>query len=221
MNSAEWRTASAQHSLGEGTVHLWRAPLDPVPTLEHALSDTEWTRARRFHFHADRERFVASRALLRNILAGYVGIEAGALRFALGAHGKPRLDGEAGGLRFNLSHSYDLMLLAVTRERELGVDLEQMRSDVPFEMLADKFFQPEDARQLRRLPAGERSGKFYEIWTCTEARLKAHGIGLNDGLRVKEIDRWSIAQMTPAPGYAAALAVEGGAFRLELWSWQK
>ena len=113
------------------------------------------------------------------------------------------------------------MLLAVTHARDLGVDLEFMRHDMPFETLADHYFDPEAAGDLRLLPAAQRAWKFYDVWTCTEARLKAHGVGIADGLHVVEPDRWSLLKLTPAAGYAAALAVEGGDFQLECWSWQK
>jgi 4'-phosphopantetheinyl transferase len=131
------------------------------------------------------------------------------------------LEDAGSAIRFNLSHSDDLMLLAVTYAREIGVDLEFMRGNVPFETLADHYFDPEDAWDLRNLPATQRAWKFYDVWTCTEARLKAHGVGLANGFQVVEPDRWSLLKLTPAAGYTAALAVEGGDFELGCWSWQK
>jgi len=216
-----WQPAQTPAPLRPGGVHLWRAPLTPTPELGATLSPGEWIRAERFHFARDRERFIAGRGLLRTVLAEYLDMDPRDLRFQTGAHGKPALENSGSALRFNLSHSDDLMLLAVTHAREIGVDLEFMRHDVPFESLADHYFDPEDAWDLRLLPTAQRAWKFYDVWTCTEARLKAHGVGLANGFQVVEPDRWSLLKLTPSAGYAAALAVEGGDFQLDCWSWQK
>ncbi len=216
-----WQPAFAPAPLRAGGVHLWRAPLTPTAELSATLSPADWIRAERFHFAKDRERFIAARGLLRTILAEYLGADPRELHFRTGAHGKPELADCASSLRFNLSHSDDLMLLAVTHARDIGVDLEFMRHDVPFEALADHYFDPSDAWDLRLLPVAQRAWKFYDVWTCTEARLKAHGVGLANGFQVVEPDRWSLLKLTPTAGYAAALAVEGGEFHLECWSWQK
>jgi 4'-phosphopantetheinyl transferase len=216
-----WQPARRPTPLRAGEVHLWRAPLTPSAELGATLSADEWMRAKRFHFAEDRDRFIAGRWLLRTILSEYLDRDPRELRFQNGAHGKPELADSDSSLRFNLSHSDDLMLLAVTHAREIGVDLEFMRANVPFETLADHYFDPEDAWDLRLLPASERAWKFYDVWTCTEARLKAHGVGLANGFQIVEPDRWSLLKLTPATGYAAALAVEGGDFQLECWSWQK
>ena len=216
-----WRHGSAASALRAGEVHLWRARLDAMPELQAVLSPAESIRAARFHFDRDRLRYIAGRGILRHVLAGYLGIGPQDVCFVTGPYGKPALDGLDTSLHFNLSHSDDLMLLAVTHGREIGVDVEFMKDNVPFETLADHYFTPEDAWDLRLLPAEQRAWKFYDVWTCTEARLKASGVGLSFGPRIVEPDRWSLAKLTPAPGYAAALAVEGGDFQLECWSWQK
>lgn len=220
--NAEWKTAPADLSIGAGEVHLWRAHLtetDPV-ALRRLLSPSECIRAERFHFDRDRDRFVAGRGLLRTILSRYLGANPQDLQFVTGPHGKPELTGPYTSLRFNLSHSDDLMLLAVTHARAIGIDLELMREDVPFETLADYYFEPEDAWSLRLLPPAQRAWKFYDMWTSTEAQLKAGGTGISQGLKVLEPDRWSLLKLIPSVGYAAALAVEGGDFQLECWSWQ-
>ena len=153
--------------------------------------------------------------------ARYLDLPPRELRFTQALHGKPELTGVCSSLRFNLSHSDDLMLLAVTHAREIGVDLEFMREDVPFETLADHYFDPEDAWDLRLLPEPQRAWKFYDLWTSTEARLKAQ----RPRHRARTPRRWNriagrCIKLTPADGYAAALAVEGGDFQLDCWSWQ-
>jgi 4'-phosphopantetheinyl transferase len=220
---ADWKAPAGHPEIAAGEVHVWRARLDETDTaaLGTLLSPTEWIRAQRFHFQSDRQHFIAGRGLLRTILGRYLDQAPQELRFTQGPHGKPELDGVGSSLRFNLSHSDDLMLLAVTHARAVGVDLELMREDVPFQTLADYYFEPEDAWHLRLLPPAQRAWKFYDLWTRTEARLKADGAGLGRGLKILEPDRWSLLKLTPADGYAAALAVEGGDFQVECWSWPK
>lgn len=221
--TADWKTAAEHPRLQAGEVHLWRAELsssDPAGFSE-LISPAEWIRAQRFHFARDRVRFVAGRGLLRTILGRYLEEDPRELRFRHGPHGKPELEGAGSSLSFNLSHSDDLMLVAVTHARAVGVDLELMREDVPIQTLADYYFEPEDAWNLRLLPPAQRLWKFYDLWTSTEARLKADGRGIASGFKVLEPDRWSLLKLTPATGYTAALAVEGGDFNVECWSWEE
>lgn len=219
----DWKTATEHPPLRAGEVHIWQAQLADAdaPALTQVLSPDEWLRAGRYHFERDRARFITGRGLLRTILGRYLDVPPQDVQFVQGPYGKPELHGTDSTLRFNLSHSDDLLLLAVTHARALGIDLELMRHDVPFQTLADYYFKPEDAWDLRLLPPAQRAGKFYDLWTRSEAQLKASGLGIGQGLKVIEPDRWSLLKLTPAAGYAAALAVEGGDFQLECWAWQK
>jgi len=221
--TVDWKPALAHPALKPGEVHVWRIPLsesDPE-MLRLLLSREELIRVDRFHFERDQTRFTCGRGLLRTILGRYLKVDPRDLNFAEGAHGKPELTGSGSALRFNLSHSDDLMLLAVTHARAVGVDLEMIRENVPVETLADYYFAPEEAWDLRLLPPPQRVWRFYELWTSAEARLKADGTGIGNGLKVLEPDRWSLLKLTPAEGYTAALAVEGADFQVECWSWQK
>jgi 4'-phosphopantetheinyl transferase len=193
--------------MSDTDVHLWRAVLtDAPPALRETLSAIEWIRAARFHFDSDRERFIAARGILRAVLASYVDCDPSEISFTKGLHGKPQIDRRV--LCFNLSHSEDLMLLAITLRREVGVDVEFMRDDVPFEMLADHFFAPEESLQVRTLPSSCKKQKFYEVWTSTEAKLKASGAGLGGTGRLIG-GPWSVCNLAPMHGYAAAVAVHG------------
>jgi 4'-phosphopantetheinyl transferase len=215
-----WQSAPPHLVLQHGDVHLWRVPLGETREQWAAfLSPEESARASRFHFAHDRERFITGRAALRMILARYLGTAPGELQFAIGAHGKPELAGTCESLRFNLSHSGELMLLAITQAREIGIDLEQIRGGVPYEDLAERYFPDEEARSLRLLPEPEKITRFYELWTATEAQLKASGLGLANGTSIMEPNRWSLLSLTPAADYRAALAVERGPMQLSCWSW--
>lgn len=217
-----WLDADARPTLRAGEVHVCRVQLDEVPpAVGDALTAAERVRAERFHFERDGRRFRAGRGALRAILAGYLACDAGAIEFATGPHGKPEVAFPDTTLRFNVSHSDELMLVALTHGRSLGVDLEFMCANVPFETLAEHYFAPEDAWRVRTLPAAEKARTFYEVWTSTEARLKASGEGLAHGTKIVAPDRWSLLTLTPAEGFAAALAVEGAEFQLACWSWNQ
>ena len=213
-------SAALRSTLRAGEVHLWQVRLDEVPEETCAtLAPDERARAARFHFERDAARYRAGRGALRTLLASHLDCDARTLAFTTGPHGKPELATPFTTLRFNVSHSDDLMLIALAHGRSLGVDLEFMRANVPFETLAEHYFDPEDAWRVRTLPLAERARTFYEVWTSTEARLKASGIGLSKGTKIIEPDRWSVLRLSPAEGFAAALAVEGADFQLACWKW--
>ena len=224
-------------------VHVWRAGLGVAPsqleTLSAILSVDEKKRAERFHFKEDRGEFIAGRVLLRILLGRYVQRAPSQLQFSYGPSGKPRLAGEDPSLRFNLSHSHGLALYAFIRGRELGVDLEWMKRNADAEKIAERFFSAQEVVTLRALPAREKEKAFFDCWTRKEAYIKAKGDGLTaplDGFSVSlspgepaallnvkddpaEVSRWSLRELDPGPGYAAALAVEGNDWRLRCWEW--
>jgi 4'-phosphopantetheinyl transferase len=225
-------------------VDLWRLPLRWPPRaaerFRQTLSADEAERAARFHFARDRDAFTAARAFLRAVLARYLKAEPARLRFAYGPRGKPALaDDDAAGaegnaLRFNLAHSHDLALLAVTRGREVGVDLEHVRPDFASDDIAERFFSPGEAAALRAVPEGRpRVEAFYRCWTRKEAFIKATGEGLSFPLSAFTVslapgepaallscdkdarvpERWTLVDVEPGAGYIAAAAVEGRGWR--------
>jgi 4'-phosphopantetheinyl transferase len=220
LDEEAWQTAYEIPALHPGGVHLWRAVLRP-PEVEDCtpLEPAEWSRAGRLHFQRDRDRFLATRLFLRKVLGAYLNEAPSALRFVTGPHGKPRLAGPLHRLRFNLSHSDDLLLLAVTEDREVGVDIELMRPDIPFGDLAAHYFQTAEAREVELLPPERQANRFYEIWTATEARLKAIGEGLGGELPPEGAGGWSWRNFAAAPRFAGAVAVEGDEFGLAGWLW--
>jgi 4'-phosphopantetheinyl transferase len=149
-------------ALPEDEVHLWRVDLEGIRADESrwqkALSSDESARAARFHFPGDRQHFVASRALLRMVLAGYLATDPGSLSFSYSKKEKPAL-GPAhatSDITFNVSHSGGIALFAFTRRREIGVDVEQVRLDFDVEAIARRFFSAHEQRQLAGLPSPSR-----------------------------------------------------------------
>ncbi len=232
--------------LGRDDVHVWRATLDETPSridgFLHTLAADERTRAERFYFPRDRARFIVARGVQRAILGLYSNRAPQRVSFSYGSHGKPHLACESGAaaIRFNISHSYGVALYAVTRAREVGIDLEFIRGNLEVEQIAERFFSHRETATLRALPTDLRESAFFRCWTRKEAYIKATGAGLSlplDQFDVSltpsepaallstqpdpdEAHRWSLQELTPAPGYAAALAVQGHGWCLACWDWR-
>jgi 4'-phosphopantetheinyl transferase len=247
LSAPLWSLPPKTLLLGDNEVHVWRASLEQPPSqverLQRKLSQEELERAKRFHFQRHRAYFIVARGLLRTILSRYLKIEPRRLHFQYGPKGKPELAGETSrrGLRFNVSHSHNLALYAVTRGRQIGVDVERIRPDVAGEKIAERFFSPREAATLRELPASVRQEAFYTCWTRKEAYLKAVGEGITlrlDQFEVsvtpgepavllsingdpKEASYWSLKGLGPGPGYVGALAVKGHGWDLRCWRWEE
>lgn len=240
-----WPPAPKELFLSDGDVHVWKAsllqPEARILSLRALLSEKEQARADRFYFERDRRRHLVSQGLLRRILARYLETRPEELRFAYGPRGKPRLEqpGPGAALQFNMSHSEELALYAVTRSRKVGIDVEHARPLPEAERIAERFFSPRESELIRSLPEGKRQLAFFSGWTRKEAWVKACGAGiirhldkvevtlapgeeaklLSTGGDERELARWSLASLSPAPDYLGALVVEGGGWRLSCWEW--
>ncbi len=231
--------------MGDDEVHVWRAALDQTPSQIHGflhyLAADERARAERFYFERDREHFIVARGVLRAILGSYLNRAPECLSFCYSSLGKPALAGESDGdaIRFNVSHSHGVALYAVTRGREVGIDLERIRFDLAVAEIAERFFSRREVAMLRTLPPEGQRQAFFRCWTRKEAYTKARGEGLSLPLDQFDVSlapgepaavlgtqrdpseafRWSLQELTPAPGYVAALAVAGHGWRLACWQW--
>jgi 4'-phosphopantetheinyl transferase len=224
--------------LGKDDIHVFAFGLELAPerlgTLRGWLSPDERARADRFRSPWS-DRFVAGRGRLREILARYLDTDPGAVAFAYGPSGKPRLSGK-GALTFNLSHSASEAVLAVAWVRELGIDIEKIRPDVECETIAREFFSPSETAALMALPSEARRRGFFACWTRKEAFIKAKGKGLGFPLADFDVSvdplgpprllrtewdpcersRWSLRAIDAPPGFVAALAVSGRETRLRV-----
>lgn len=182
-------------TLTTNEVHVWNIDLNGPLTgrirerLESPLDACERNRASRFHFERDREAYIRSHGALRIILASYLSNAPERIGFIPGAAGKPEIIPSLNCkcLRFNLSHTRGLALIAVVRERAVGIDVEHLRPIRDFEQIARRFFTSRESEQLSALPASERKKAFYRLWTRKEAYLKATGEGISNALNRIEI----------------------------------
>lgn len=247
--SIGFRLRSNQLKLApENTVDLWHidasTAVDCIEICRRVLAETEVQRADRFYFQRHRIRFAATRAAMRTILAGYLETAPETIVFSYGAKGKPDLAPgfRESGLKFNLSHSREHALLAVTQCACVGADIEYIDEQFGTDEIANRFFSPQEANTLRAVPAALRPAAFFSCWTRKEAYIKAVGEGLSlplDSfdvafgpgvtpklLRVQscsqELSRWSMYDVPAPPGFAAALVVEGQKHRLQhrVWEWK-
>jgi 4'-phosphopantetheinyl transferase len=213
-----------------GQIHVWQRSLSISVTEREAFLDLldagERSRAHRFVFEKGRDAFIASHGWLRTLLGRYLRADPRGIRFVLGERGKPAIPGFP--LHFNLSHSDTMAACAVTRENEVGIDIERIRPMDDIENIARRFFHAEECRKLLALPQPEHALAFFRCWTRKEAYIKAIGDGLFaplDGFEVTlapaepvafvQIDNrpataeWSLFEFDAGPDYAGAVAIRG------------
>ena len=209
-------------TLASGAVHTWCVSLDVAPDtsawLYPTLSSDERNRCARLRFERDRQHFVVAHGVLRKLLGRYLRTHPGDIRFVSNAFGKPALSPEFGSrLKFNLSHSADLALIAVAADADVGVDLECIRPHSDYGAIAQFFLSAVEVDHLNRVPSHLYAEAFLSCWTKKEAYVKARGGGLGS---VPQFDgAWSLYSLQPAPGYIGALAVEGRGWRVRQWHW--
>jgi 4'-phosphopantetheinyl transferase len=246
----DWDAGADVSALARDEARVWVVDLDagltpgvdaetaePGPELA-VLSSDEQARAARFVRARDRRRFVACRAALREILGRLLAEPPASLRFRAAALGKPELDQgpdsepktDRPGLRFNVSHSAELALIAVCWGREVGVDIERVRPISECGRIVASFFSVAEQAEFSRIAATAQALAFHRGWTRKEAVLKASGLGVS-GLSARHetgfgttallprftaatpsprVDHWMLWESAPRPGFVAALAISAG-----------
>lgn len=194
-------------------VCIWMVRLDQETDFARILSDDERARAERFYFARDRRCFTAARGSLRVILGRHLGLDPARFVFSYREHGKPFLMDRA--VRFNVAHSGELALIALSEACEIGVDVEQIRARPEMDAIAGRMFPPRELAEFRANPRQQQLPEFFRIWTETEARLKVHGEGLS-GLREASAIAWPVQPIATEAGYAAAVAAELDGFDVRL-----
>ena len=211
-----WSTAPSSPEASQDVVDVWRVSTASVAAgAPAALSPAEGDRAARFRRPGDRRRFVAARASLKAILSRYLSAPAESIELARGPGGKPVL--REGGPRFNLSHSAEVALVAVSR-REVGVDVERITDRVDPLVVAPMVLNEGRVEDLRRMAAGDRLVAFHRDWVALEARLKCDGAGLAGARAVgAELE---MRGLPVGRGYTGAVAARGSGWSLRLWDFE-
>ena len=248
LGRVSYALAGGPIQLGPGEVHTWCATLDVPPETSARLYSTltaeERSRSARFRYECDRRRFIVAHGVLRDLLGRYLRTQPGHIAYVYNAFGKPDLSPNVGDLlKFNLSHSDDLALIAIAADSDVGVDLERVQVQPEYTEIARHFFSPAELSQLNALPRDRYAEAFLGCWTKKEAYLKALGEGLAMPLNGFSVPmttcpsrgpvhlgaasngivpekRWSFYTLRPVPGYVGALAIEGTGWHLRQWEWR-
>lgn len=240
----KWNQAPLQGALHlqAEEAHIWQFVLDStqhqMDGLRALLSDDELAKAQRLVTRELEERSIAAHAALRLILSRYTQTAPQALRFSKTQHGKPYLLANAHDVQFNLSHSHNRALVAVTRQVDVGIDLERSRDQRDIIALATRFFCTSEADALKQLADDQQAKAFYHLWCRKEAVLKATGLGLSAGLKLFQLHRnilhkakiekalskevmgpWVLHDLTMTRPYTAAIAIRCTACRIHCWNW--
>lgn len=230
--------------LPQEATHVWlmtnSLPIEALDAMFGILDEQERQRARRYHFKRDRDRFVASRAAVREVLAGYLACAPDEVEFEFAGHGKPRVAAKfATSLHFNMSNSGDWTMLALAQGREVGVDIERINRQLADPDIVGHYFSPGEILQLQGLQDNEWLQGFFNCWTRKEAFIKATGEGLSRPLDSFEVSLagnrpptllwvegcsdparcWQMTGLPDTPGYASALVVNGMVGELHSFRW--
>lgn len=219
--------------LDTNEIHVFAAPLSGVISEERyaILNDDERERAKRLISPLHRQRFIAAHVILREILSRYVNTRPDSLQFTFSSHRKPELVSTftGGKLHFNLSHSENMAVFAITTSGEVGIDIEKIqplnKSDV-----AERFFSDAEKSALASLPPSQQTSGFYHVWARKEAIIKANGKGLAiplssfsvsidktlETLHVED-KTWTLLPLDINAEYASALAATVPPNKISLW----
>jgi 4'-phosphopantetheinyl transferase len=240
----EWKDAGTAVALDKDTVHVWMFHMNTTPPgikrFYPVLSDDEKQRSERFIHFMHRKRFIASQGFMRNVLSHYLDIEPQDIRYAKKHNGKPVLDAKVhhADLHFNLSHSSHFAMLAVSRNLEVGMDVEYMDRKNQWQKLIKRFFTEPEQQAIFALPQEQQQRAFFQVWTRKEAHMKVTGQGLHlaptqftvsvppqspqllavNNLEETELSRWHMYDISlpeSARTYCACLSVEGVAREIE------
>ncbi|MGF1514012.1 MAG: 4'-phosphopantetheinyl transferase family protein [Elainellaceae cyanobacterium] len=225
-----WNGPSQLTPLTPGAIHLWRAsldlPLDHLCERSRLLSADEIERADRLRSSA-RHSFVAARSTLRLILSQYLLCHPGAIDFAYSDRGKPYLNiaqvniaQVSAPLQFNLSHSQNVAVYALTTEGAIGVDIERIRPVPKLARLARRYFSPQERASLEALSGLQRLEHFFSLWTQKEAYVKATGEGVYKLAIAAQPPTWFLRHIEIEPDYVAAVTASAAISDLRLFYWE-
>jgi 4'-phosphopantetheinyl transferase len=236
----QWLVPPANLPLADNEIHVWAASLavSPADLARFAtfLSSDETERAGKFKFDRHRNRFIAGRGILRELLGRYLKTNPAQIDFSYAERGKPGLTKPfaSAKLHFNLAHSENLALLAITSRAPVGVDVEHIRSINNVEDLVARFFSTRENELFQKLSAEEKPRAFFNLWTRKEALLKATGEGIGQSLKKVEVSflsgesarlldivgepnkasAWTLQELSPAKEFIGAIAIQAQGVRV-------
>lgn len=215
-----WLCPPVRPLLSHADLHLWRFKCTPDALPADAclkiLAADEIRRSVRLLDDTKRKQFIITRASLRLILGRYLQTNPETLLFKYNQHGKPQLAFPQENLFFNLSHSSDYAVLALSQVKKTGVDVEKTDFTINYRGIADQFFTSDERSTLDQVPEARQRRCFYRLWTRKEAVLKAMGTGFKTSSQDSENTKtdWTIRTFPLAGGYVCSCAVAAPVARI-------
>ncbi len=224
--------------LADEDVHVWGVALETnaevLQAVRRTLSADERERVDRLVVSEQRAQRAIAYGALRRVLSWYEGCDAQTLQFERTPQGKPVLKtggGRREPVQFNLTHSYGRALIAVSRGRAVGIDLESVKPDREVAGLAQRFLTSGEQRLIEHADADAKSEMFTRVWVAREAAAKALGTGLQVPLNRHAVESmpdaqvgrmagpdgdWLIRFLAVDAGWAAAVAARGIDWRVRV-----
>jgi 4'-phosphopantetheinyl transferase len=217
--------------LSKNEIHVWQIDIETqlqnLKTYCSYLSNTEEDRASKFRFESHKNNYIIRTGILRLLLANYMTCQPNEIEFKLGKFGKPELENSK--QKFNLSHSKNKSLIAISQNKEIGIDIEFIDASIEAKTIATHFFSKDEIKQLYTLNDEKLAQGFFNIWTKKEAFIKAVGTGLTYPLdafdvslntlkkkaliriksSTKEAQKWNLFSIKTFNDYAGAIAYKG------------
>jgi len=227
------------YSLNRDEIHIWIFDLgnsgQDISAWEHFLSEEEIQRSKKYIFQNDNQRFVARRGILRLLLGQYLRIDPTAICYQINQFGKSAIPSNA--IRFNLSACQNKVVIALSLQSEIGVDIEQVRFLPDLDRIAKQWFSTKECAELFTLARDKQLDAFYHAWTQKEAFVKAYGEGLSLPLQgfsvtvdpglpggilsisddVEGVSAWKMITAAPDSGWRVAVCVQAEARQNIFW----
>ncbi|MFT5351512.1 MAG: 4'-phosphopantetheinyl transferase [Planctomycetota bacterium] len=239
----KWDNIPADLQLEAKFIDVWHSRIDlPASQINkyiETLSEEELRRAEKFTFPDKYKEYVVSRGVLRNALAHVLKQSPSEFIFDYTDSKKPYLSRKYNDqeISFNLSHSHGRALIAISLDRQIGIDIEKVRPDIEHEKLAKRFFSEAEHKALMQCVVEKRLPAFFATWTRKEAFVKAVGKGIAFGLSefdvnidpeqrpkmqatrwdANDVNKWHMANIDTEKDYMATVVADGGDFQLRLW----
>ncbi len=201
------------------------------------LSDDEINKINRFIFEKDRITHTISKGTLRYIMSGYLNLKPEEIIFNQNEYGKPFIseDQNPEKIQFNLSHSGDMIIYAISKGRNIGIDIQEIKDSDSVTDIVDHYFSETEKAAFRSLPDEQKLKGFHSCWARKEAYIKALGLGLSYPLNSFSVPvtpvytsaviyddsgtAYSVTDIIISPGYTAAVAVKGSDAELQYFEW--
>jgi len=230
-------------NLKKNEPHLWKIRVsdfnDKINYFSNLLSVDEKKRAQKFRFEKDRNCYIIARGCLRLLLSRYCKIESGKIQFYYSKNNKPYIKDHS-NIKFNVSHSKDVIIIGFNLDHEIGVDVEKVDLKINYKEIATSFFSQEEITELMGLSDAYRAQGFFNCWTRKEAFIKALGDGLSfplDQFAVNlssikyanlvatkwdpnEKSKWFLQPFSPFKNYIGAIAIKGIVDNVKLYDFK-